>query len=288
MEEKEIVILGGDMRQYYMAEYLGKMGYIVTVFGEVYEKINACIQLQTIEEVFEKLGQKGICVVLPVPVTIDGDTIKGTDGKLYLEEICPHMKEKEKVYGGNIPTKLRCMCEIKQGQCMDFMQSEQVAYLNAVSTAEGSIAEAISLGKGQLTGSNCLVLGFGKCGSILADKLSRFGAAVTVMERSQKRRARAVAYGLGSCDFDNTNSYEKYDYIFNTVPAMVMDRSVLERCNKEVVIIDIASAPGGVDYGAAGQLGITAKLCPGLPGKYAPKAAGEILAEELIRIETLK
>ena len=53
-----------------------------------------------------------------------------------------------------------------------------------------------------------------------------------------------------------------------------------------MAIIDIASAPGGVDYEAAGALGIAAKLCLGLPGKYAPKTAGEILAEEIMKTET--
>jgi dipicolinate synthase subunit A len=45
------------------------------------------------------------------------------------------------------------------------------------------------------------------------------------------------------------------------------------------VVIDIASAPGGVDFEAAKQLGIAAKLCPGLPGKYSPRSAGEAAAQ---------
>jgi len=48
-----------------------------------------------------------------------------------------------------------------------------------------------------------------------------------------------------------------------------------------VVIIDIASAPGGCDYTYCKKKGIHAKLCPGLPGQYAPKTSGEILAKAI-------
>lgn len=290
MDRKEILMIGGDARQYYMAEHLLFNGYSVAVFGEAFtEDTGGCRTLTTKEAVFDCMEARGTLVVLPVPVTTDGQTVKGTAGLITLKELCPHMKEKEKIYGGNIPVGLRCTCEMKQGQCMDFMKSEQVACLNAVSTAEGTIAEAIALGKGQLTGSDCLVVGFGRCGAVLADKLKCLGARVTVMERSSRKRARAMAYGLHSQGFDGKGKPLKtYDYIFNTVPAEVLDREFLESCKREVTIIDIASAPGGVDFKEAEALGITAKLCPGLPGKYAPKTAGVILAEELIRTEKIQ
>lgn len=289
MDRKEILMIGGDARQYYMAKHLLLNGYSVTVFGEAFtDGIEECRMLKSKEEVFDCMEGRGILVVLPVPVTADGRTVKGTGGEVMLEELCPHMKEKEKIYGGNIPVELRCTCEMKQGQCMDFMKSEQVAYLNAVSTAEGSIAEAIALGKGQLSGSSCLVVGFGRCGAVLADKLKCLGARVTVLERSGRKRARAMAYGLCSRGFEmEGNHFGDYDYIFNTVPVQVVDRKFLKACKKDAAIIDIASAPGGVDYEAAKNLGIAAKLCPGLPGKYAPKTAGEILAEEIMRTEAI-
>lgn len=287
MNRKEVLIIGGDTRQYYMAKHLLLHEYSVTVFGEAFaEEIDGVRILETKEEVFFCMEAQRTLVVLPVPVTVDGQTVKGTGGELLLEELCPHMKEKERIYGGNIPVELRGTCEMKQGQCMDFMKSEQVAYLNAVSTAEGGIAEAIALGKGQLSGSHCLVIGFGRCGAVLADKLKCLGARVTVLERSGRKRARATAYGLCSRSFEaDIDHFGDYDYIFNTVPAQVVSREILESCRRDAAIIDIASAPGGVDYKAAKELGISAKLCLGLPGKYAPKTAGEILAEEIMKTE---
>ncbi|HAH95888.1 MAG TPA: dipicolinic acid synthetase subunit A, partial [Firmicutes bacterium] len=55
----------------------------------------------------------------------------------------------------------------------------------------------------------------------------------------------------------------------------------LVRTDPGVLIIDISSAPGGVDFLAAGRLGRKALLAPGLPGKVAPETAGNILASAL-------
>jgi dipicolinate synthase subunit A len=44
-----------------------------------------------------------------------------------------------------------------------------------------------------------------------------------------------------------------------------------------VTIIDIASAPGGVDFSAAQKMGISAFLCSGLPGKYAPASSASAI-----------
>lgn len=44
-----------------------------------------------------------------------------------------------------------------------------------------------------------------------------------------------------------------------------------------MVIIDLASRPGGLDYGYCQQNNLNAKLCGGLPARYAPKSAAELL-----------
>ena len=56
---------------------------------------------------------------------------------------------------------------------------------------------------------------------------------------------------------------------------------MLFRSSEDVVIIDIASAPGGIDYEYALNHGINAKLCLGLPGKVAPRASADILVTEI-------
>lgn len=283
MNKREIIVIGGDSRQFYMAAKLLEYGYEVAGYGEVFAHVLPDMHhLDTAEEVWEQLEKKEQAVVFPVPVSADGIFVKGTGGQIRLTDICRHLKAQSRIYGGNIPKEMRAGCEIRQGQCRDFMKSERVAILNAVATAEGAIAEACLLGSEQITGTECLVIGYGKCGEILADKLSKFGAKVTVMARRESARAKARAYGLIACPFQiEEDRLARFSYIFNSVPELVVTADFLEPCDRGVTIIDIASNPGGVDFDSAKQLGIKAKLCLGLPGKYAPKTAGEILAEEI-------
>ena len=69
------------------------------------------------------------------------------------------------------------------------------------------------------------------------------------------------------------------NFIFNTVPALVLTKDILAKAQKNVLIYDIASAPGGTDFAAARALGLQAALLPGLPGKVAPLTVGRQLAE---------
>ena len=46
------------------------------------------------------------------------------------------------------------------------------------------------------------------------------------------------------------------DFIFNTAPAMVLPKAMLGYVREDCLILDLASAPGGVDYEAAEEMGI--------------------------------
>ena len=50
-----------------------------------------------------------------------------------------------------------------------------------------------------------------------------------------------------------------------------------ELLGKKTLLIDLASAPGGVDIKAARELGANVIWATSLPGKYAPRSAGEMI-----------
>ena len=64
----------------------------------------------------------------------------------------------------------------------------------------------------------------------------------------------------------------------------MFDEKVLSTLGKNTVIIDLASAPGGVDVSAAKRLGVKVITAPGLPGKYAPVSAGTIITDVIVSI----
>ena len=83
---------------------------------------------------------------------------------------------------------------------------------------------------------------------------------------------------------DLEQEISKADFIFNTVPVLILDEELLQHVKKDAIIIDLASYPGGTDFEAAKRLGLKAELALGLPGKVAPKSAGQILGKVIPRI----
>ena len=70
--------------------------------------------------------------------------------------------------------------------------------------------------------------------------------------------------------------------VFNTVPYWLFSDEVLRRMEPNSLLIDLASAPGGVDANAATAHGIRVIWALALPGKYAPLTAGEIIADTIL------
>lgn len=168
---------------------------------------------------------------------------------------------------------------------VDLMERDSIAYLNAIPTAEGAILKAMEYTDYTIHAANVLVLGFGRVGKILADKLKGLNANVFCEARNEKDLAHINALGYNVVELTNMiNVLDKMDIIFSTVPTMILNREELKQLNKDVVIIDLASAPGSVDYDVCRELGINAYLELALPTKVAPKSAAKYLKEEIDRI----
>ncbi|MGB9803578.1 NAD(P)-dependent oxidoreductase, partial [Desulfofundulus sp.] len=165
------------------------------------------------------------------------------------------------------------------------MDIDEVAILNSIPSAEGAIQVAMEKLPITIHGSNSIVLGFGRTGTTLARMLRALGSRTVVVARNPAQRARAFEMGLETADLPELPVIAAgADVIFNTIPALVLDERVLLQVRPGTLILDLASSPGGTDFEVARQLGITALLLPGLPGRVAPRTAGEILARVVPRL----
>ena len=275
---KKMTLLGGDKRLTFLANILCQRGSEITVYGVEPEGLSSWI---TQAENLEQAVETAEILILPVPVTRDGEHIVSAhrQQELNLEKLLTLLRKEQLVFGGNFPNQVR----EKILQSYDFMEMEEVALRNGIATAEGAIGEAIFCSQENLHGSGCLVLGYGRCGKILADRLKGLGARVTVAARNREKLAQAQVAGHDILLLQEMSPYlHRYRFLFNTIPAPVLGRELLEQLSQRTTILDIASAPGGVDFAACEELGISAKLCPGLPGKYAPFSSAEILAEAVL------
>lgn len=275
----KIAIFGGDMRQVYMAEALIKKGYpIYTYHLEKPVQNEKNTELRSFESVFEE------CQILICPIPLANNTMPID----YLAAVFDQQLKKDHVLiGGAIPSQITKILDEKKIIYYDLMKNESVAILNAVATAEGSIAAAIQSSVINLHGSNCLVLGYGRCGKVLSRKLKGLNANVTVASRTEEALAYANVEGIKAVHLSHLKeNLPNFEFIFNTIPALVLDKTNLMLVRPDVVMIDIASAPGGIDYEYANERGLFAKLCLGLPGKVAPKISANILENEILKLLT--
>lgn len=60
---------------------------------------------------------------------------------------------------------------------------------------------------------------------------------------------------------------------------MVIDSKKIDSFDKDILIIDLASAPGGIDKEYALSKKIRVIVALGIPGKEMPKAAGKYIKE---------
>jgi len=157
-------------------------------------------------------------------------------------------------------------------------EEEELTLLNSILTAEGAILHAMNTSNISINQSFCLVLGMGRCGTTLALRLKGLGAKVTVVVRREESQALAANYNLDSMKFEELDNYLTFaDFIFNTVPEVVLYGNSLNYLNKDTKIIELASKPGGIDLEELKNSEIEVQALPGLPGKVAPKTAGENL-----------
>lgn len=154
----------------------------------------------------------------------------------------------------------------------------------AVPTAEGALQVAMEHLPVTLRGAECLVLGYGRIGKLLAHRLQGLGARVTVAARKYADLAWAEAYGCRALPISGlSGTLGRMQVIFNTVPSLILDRGLLSEAAPSCLCVELASRPG-IDLEAAEELGLTAIWARGLPGKTAPVTAAAAIRDTLYHI----
>ena len=169
------------------------------------------------------------------------------------------------------------------------MKFEELIVLNSIPTAEGAIQIAMEKSLITLHNSKCLVLGFGRIGKILAKMLLGIGAQVYCEARKEQDIAWIKSYGYNAIHLnDLDNNLGNFDFIFNTIPYLILDKSRLSLIKSECLLIDLASKPGGIDFEEAEKLKLQTDWALALPGKVAPKTAAGYIYEIIKNIVKIR
>lgn len=277
--KNKILVAGGDLRQVFLALSLSRE-YDTYIYGIEDDTYTEKLRKDDGETLYD-------AVILPIPVTNDGETLftPFSEKKIPLSEVAERVKKNGIVFGGRFGISEKIFRE-KGIETIDYLLREELSVMNAVATAEGALGIAMEESPETIFGNKILITGFGRIAKTLAKILVSMGADVTVCARKKSDIAWAEIFGCKGRDFSLLNEKSDFKIIFNTVPTEIFTKEKLSLLNPSVLIIDLASKPGGVDFESASSIGIKTIWALSLPGKVAPVTSGEIIAKTIRNILT--
>ncbi len=270
-----VYVIGGDLRQITVADLLKKEGYKVFTIGLSEEDS----EIRCLKE--------ADYVILPIPASYDNVYINAplAKSRISIEEVLDNIPEDGYVLGACISGELAAELVKRRIEFTDYYMREELIIKNAIPTAEGTVEIALAEMPITLFDSKVLITGYGRVGKVLAERMAAMGARVTVSARKCADFAWIAERGFGAIHTNELiEKVGEYDLIVNTIPAVVLTEEVLERVRDDALVIDLASKPGGVDFGTAKRLGKNVIWALSLPGKSAPITSGRIIGETIINI----
>lgn len=283
-----VSVLGGDMRSLYAARYLAKKGCTCRLFclGEQENPCSVgfergkCQAPYRLEDAFFEAD----FLLLPLPLTRDGVHINAplctSPPTMFplLEQIPTDLP----IMGGGLDLKI---LEGRRAPAFDLLKDEAFLAENALPSAEGAIGLALMHHKGILSGSNCAVLGYGRIAQALLPRLLALGGRVTVFARKREALTSAQALGAEALPF---SALEKtlpgFDLLFNTVPARIFQKEHCKFFARDALYLELASPPFGMDEECVLALSKRHLYALGLPGKYAPLYAGNLIGRRVFQV----
>lgn len=262
--KRNIYIAGGDKRAVYLSREFMKTDRLYTVGLPVSS--------------YDTFAKADIAV-FPIPLCNKDGYLNApmADRKMQISEVMDPIGEDTKVFGGMFTDDFVKLCESKGAVCCDVLADEFLAHENAMLTAEGAISIAVFNSDKSLYKSKVLILGFGRIAKSLIKMLEGYGAEITVAARKIKNLAECSIWGCVPIHINNIERHD-FDFIFNTVPSLVLDSDTISRMD-DPLIIDLSTGGAGVDFNAAEKSSKRAIYAPSLPGKYSPESAARIIKD---------
>ena len=267
-------IIGGALRNFFLAKILSREKHEVKLYGfDKLENFKEC-------EKYDEMIRNSDNIVLPISFSKDNQYVNMpfSNKDIAIREIFYYLENKT-IFVGNMHQELKEELHRKHNQVIDFMEKEEFAIFNAIPTAEATIEIMLKNTKKILQNSNCLIMGFGRIGKVLAYKLQGLSAKVTCVITNEVEKAWAVAYGYETTKIENLQKnctkFKQYDIIINTIPKVIF-KEELKEFKKETLLIDLASKPYGIDRKIAEQEKLNFIEALGLPRKISTNDISKI------------
>lgn len=269
------LMLGGDVRFAYV--YEGLQAQHLPVSACFVPGVPPPKQLQW----QECLSQCSV-VILPLPAFDAAGRVSGA-GEIDSSALADSLQAHHTLLGGALGA-YRSILSRSGAQIIDYYDDELLQVANAIPTAEGAIALGMARLPITLHDCRCLVIGYGRIGTLLSQKLKVLGAHVTVSARKDRDLGMIRACGLHA---DRTLFYKsdlsRFDWVINTVPSPVFRPEHYKEFRPSCLMLELASAPGGIDPAACARHALQYLPGSNLPGHYAPRTAGRAIRDAILR-----
>lgn len=262
----KILVLGSDSRNNELISYYESKGNIV---------VNEFISVNNID-----VSEYDV-IVFPVGGVASNFKIENMN---IPNDFLSNCKKDVSIFSGISTKALTGLLEQGNKNCTYIMQDQTVQKENAIPTVEGIVADLVMNTDITIDNSKIMVIGFGNIGKYLTKILREMGSDVVVgiireADFDKLNNMNFSAFYTGSIQMDR--HLIDTDMIVNTAPTLVITEEHIKYFKKDVYILDVASAPYGIDMNALKGCGIPYKIYSGIPSKVAPKTAGKILTKKI-------
>ena len=281
IKNHRILILGGDERIEELVKLYYEEGYAISTYGHESMKDRIVKEYETLEEGI----RNNDTIIGPIPFNTGAKINMKLSKKTVSVDAFINLMNKDKTLILGSPDSYFANLAQEMGiKYYDYNKDECFQISNAVSTAEGAISIIINERNTTIYGSNILILGYGRIGKILSNYLKIFNPNLYVSARRDTDITWINVNGYKKVEVDEIYSYiSNVDIMINTVPAAIVSNDLIDKMSKDILIIDLASKPGGLDHNYAIRKGLKTIHALGLPGKVAPKSAAKVIFYTILK-----
>lgn len=183
--------------------------------------------------------------------------------------------------GGGLPETVTRWCTDHSVKYYDVLTAAGLAEKNAKLTAEGLLVHLFTQTRFSAGDFRTLIIGYGRCGREIASILRNFTEEIYIYDTDPAalKAARSEHFKIlpDKSAFRDHPGLKQLNTLINTVPGQPLGDELWRCFPEHCIVFQVASGPLVLPFPLSEHL----VNCPGIPGKYAPKTAGHLIANEI-------
>lgn len=270
-----IAVVGGDRREQEIARCAAATGARVRAHGFPWpsDGIDLVERTESAADAFRDAN----FALFPIPgIAPDGALFAPASQERIIPTVgmLSAMRAPAHIILGWADENLKKCCAALQIGLHEYEWDDDLMLLRGPAIVEGMLRVIIENTDITIHRAKICQVGQGTIGSLVTRALYGLGARVHVVARNAVQRAQAYAAGAESYDLPQiADVVQDCDILVSSVPAQIVDESILRRLPRHALLVDLAAPPGGIDRDAAARLGLKFVWARGL-GSRAPVTVG--------------